>query len=412
MAAKSSSSMIKAVVSGATGATGQCLVPELLKSKSFSQVTVIGRRRYEIDAVFNVNQEAEEASGRLKQVLVNFDELNEENGKEHFEGADVYFCCLGTTRAKAGSAENFRKIDFDLVVKLATIARASNVYHLSLVSSQLASPSSFFLYLRTKGEADDAVMKMNFKVTSIWRPGALVRYGAGAFFRFMSRVTMGLPTEQLARAMRIDAEEKACAEESRGDEIKPPQIIGNSGIYAILRQEDARLRAESAAASGVASASASNEGAIAANTAEEAPAAVEGSDEQNPAATTSEQPTSLEPPVASAQEGGETSEAAEEPAKDADSPAEPAASTEPAATTEPAAPATEPATSAEPAASAGSATDEPAAPANEPAADEPVVATSEPGASPVEAQGESGEASAETPVQSNEAAPEEATQEE
>ena len=32
------------------------------------------------------------------------------------------FCCLGTTTAKAGSREAFRKVNYDYVVKLAELA--------------------------------------------------------------------------------------------------------------------------------------------------------------------------------------------------------------------------------------------------------------------------------------------------
>ena len=335
--------LLKAVVSGATGATGTCLVAELLKSPAFSQVTVIGRRRYEVDPVFNVDQSEAESSGRLVQAVVNFDELTSENGREHFAGADVYFCCLGTTRSKAGSAENFRKIDYHLVLKLAEIAKASDIRHISLVSSVMASASSMFLYLRTKGEADDAVMKMEFKVTTIWRPGTLVRFGGGLVMRTFSRLTMGLPTEQLARALRMDAVAKC---DAGRDEKQPADIIGNSGIYALLRAEDAELKKQACSVV----AAAENMSPVDGPHTEPSPGDIttpEAATEPIPAVSepnaTASDPASA--PADSTLEAAEPTSAAAEPAPEASEPAPEAAEPAPEAA-EPAPEATEPATEA------------------------------------------------------------------
>ncbi|XP_065185885.1 E3 ubiquitin-protein ligase BRE1A-like [Sycon ciliatum] len=249
---------LKAVVSGATGATGQCLVPQLLKSSDFSEVVVIGRRRLQINSDFGVDQVEEESKGRLQQhVVSSFDDLTAEKGKEYFEGAHVYFCCLGTTKSKAGSAENFRKIDYHLVVKLAEIAKATGVRHTSIVSSTMASASSMFLYLRTKGEADDAVVKMDFTRTSIFRPGALVRYGAGSLTRIASRMFMGLPTETLAQALVQDAILQAAGDGEGKDSKQPALYLVNADIYRLARELTGDT--SEAAAAGDATASSSTE---------------------------------------------------------------------------------------------------------------------------------------------------------
>ena len=65
---------------------------------------------------------------------VDFDKL--EDHKEAFQGADVGFCCLGTTRAKSGK-EGFIKVDYDYVLESAKILKESGKckdFH--LVSSQ------------------------------------------------------------------------------------------------------------------------------------------------------------------------------------------------------------------------------------------------------------------------------------
>ena len=70
--------------------------------------------------------------------------------KGSFEGADVAFCCLGTTRGKAGK-DGFVKVDFDYVVNSAKILKESgSVKQFHLLTSKGSDPNSFFLYPATK----------------------------------------------------------------------------------------------------------------------------------------------------------------------------------------------------------------------------------------------------------------------
>ncbi|XP_038173486.2 oxidoreductase HTATIP2-like, partial [Arvicola amphibius] len=76
---------------GASGETGRVLLKEILGQNLFSKVTLIGRRKltFEEEAYKNVNQE-----------VVDFEKLDDYTAA--FQGHDVGFCCLGTTRGKAG----------------------------------------------------------------------------------------------------------------------------------------------------------------------------------------------------------------------------------------------------------------------------------------------------------------------
>lgn len=55
---------------------------------------------------------------------------------------------LGTTRAAAGSAENFTKIDKDYVINAAKAAKTESDQRLLYLSSMSASASSFMLYTK------------------------------------------------------------------------------------------------------------------------------------------------------------------------------------------------------------------------------------------------------------------------
>lgn len=89
-------------------------------------------------------------------------------------GAKVLVCALGTTRAKAGGDEAaFRAVDYDLVLQCAKAAKAAGLDHMVLVSSAGADIASNNLYLRTKGEIEDALAKLHFRRLDILRPGLI-----------------------------------------------------------------------------------------------------------------------------------------------------------------------------------------------------------------------------------------------
>ena len=133
-------------------------------------------------------------------------------------GADSVFCALGTTRGVAGSADAFRKVDFDYVAAAAKAAAAANIPHFSLVSAQGASsslPSSDFklfhglLYSKTKGQAEDVVRAQGFPYVTIMRPGLLERgelANSRGFEKLFKHVIPSVPTSRVAAAMIAEAE--------------------------------------------------------------------------------------------------------------------------------------------------------------------------------------------------------------
>ena len=80
---------------------------------------------------------------------------------------------LGTTIRQAGSQGAFRAVDYDLVLSVATAAKAAGARHFIMVSSVGASAQSRNFYLKIKGEVEDAVRALGFERTDILRPGLL-----------------------------------------------------------------------------------------------------------------------------------------------------------------------------------------------------------------------------------------------
>lgn len=67
----------------------------------------------------------------------------EKEGAAAFDGADSVFCTLGTTRGAAGSAEAFKKVDYEYVAATARAAKAGGVPHFSLLTAQGANPNQW-----------------------------------------------------------------------------------------------------------------------------------------------------------------------------------------------------------------------------------------------------------------------------
>lgn len=149
-----------AFVLGYTGEVGKVLVDELNKLKIFKRVVLIGRRH----VTLNVGPEFE-------QKVVDFENIDEY--KDAFRDLDTGFCCLGTTRARAG-IQGFIRVDHDYVLLSAEVAKAQGCKHFTLVSSQGADKNSSFLYPRTKGQVEEALKVMHFNRLSIFRPGVLM----------------------------------------------------------------------------------------------------------------------------------------------------------------------------------------------------------------------------------------------
>lgn len=87
---------------------------------------------------------------------------------------DVVFCCLGTTRRQAGSAEAFRHVDYQLAIETALAGQRLGAQHCLAVSAIGANPRSPFLYNRTKGEMEQALRAQNWPRLTLVRPSMLL----------------------------------------------------------------------------------------------------------------------------------------------------------------------------------------------------------------------------------------------
>ena len=148
-----------ALVFGATGLIGNLLVEELVDSDMYHEIKTF------------VRQSTGVAEQKVTEFVTDFEKIESLSGQ--IKGDDL-FICLGTTIKKAGSITNMEKIDRDLPLKIASLAKENGVKRIAAVSSIGASLSSQNYYLRIKGEMEKGILEMEFENKAIVRPSILL----------------------------------------------------------------------------------------------------------------------------------------------------------------------------------------------------------------------------------------------
>lgn len=155
---------MKAVILGGNSATGRQIIRELSQNKAVQTITAIARNPLE-------EWETDDAIKKKIQIikLANYDDLS--SVKDQISAYNSFFCCLGSRVGKG--KEEFHKVDFTYCVASAQLAKDAGIPNFCIVSSAGANPKSSFLYMKTKGLADEAIQKIGLDYCIIARPGFL-----------------------------------------------------------------------------------------------------------------------------------------------------------------------------------------------------------------------------------------------
>jgi len=219
--------MFKAIIIGGTGATGKQLLNQLMQNQNCELVTSIGRKPV-LDGAKN---------DKLVDIVVE-SLANLSSTEKSWEGNDVFFNCIGTTRQRAGGAKEFIHIEVGISNEAAKMASNAKIHHASLVSAKGANHTTWakdwihpLLYMRTMGQKEQTILSnFSFNHVSIFKPGMLIRLQGKQTWieRFSESKGFGLRVDTLASAMIRNAEQV-----KRGSVEKSPQFfIGNDHIQS------------------------------------------------------------------------------------------------------------------------------------------------------------------------------------
>ncbi|WP_454944384.1 NAD(P)H-binding protein [Capnocytophaga granulosa] len=191
---------MKALIIGATGATGKDLVTQLLADDTYSEVHCFVRKPLTL------------THPKLHTHVVDFE--TPEVWADLLRG-DVAFSCLGTTLAAAGSKEAQWRVDYDYQYNFAEHCRNNGVPTFVLISAAGAKAPSKLFYNRMKGQLEDAVKELEFPRLLIFQPSVLIRSNRDRSgenftvkaFKFLNKLGIlkryrPMPTSVLAEKMR------------------------------------------------------------------------------------------------------------------------------------------------------------------------------------------------------------------
>jgi uncharacterized protein YbjT (DUF2867 family) len=148
-----------ALIAGGSGLTGSALIRQISSGNLYQRVTVIGR------------YPEKSQDGVLEYTPVNFDQLD--THADLFNVDDVY-CCLGTTIKKAGSRENFRRVDYEYPLALARLAAKHGAQRFFIITALGADAGSGVFYNRVKGEVERDLLQSGMPEIIIFRPSLLL----------------------------------------------------------------------------------------------------------------------------------------------------------------------------------------------------------------------------------------------
>ncbi len=194
--------MKTALLFGSSGLIGGHLLNKLIQNNDYNKIKIFVRAEPEIK------------DSKIEIIKTDFNNLK--NHVEDIKGDDCFFC-IGTTKQNSPYENEYKRIERDMPVETAEIAKANSVNSFVYISSGFADPKNSGAYLRYKGEVEEELKKLNFTKLGIMRPSFLLgnrkekRFGEkiGIFlFKLLSPLFLGplkkmkpIHSEIVAKAM-------------------------------------------------------------------------------------------------------------------------------------------------------------------------------------------------------------------
>ena len=173
--------MKTALIFGSSGLIGNELFKTILLNNSYDKIKVFVRSIPEVN--------------NPKVEIIKTDFSNLEQYKDKIIGDDCFFC-IGTTKKDTPDKDEYRRVEYNIPVDVAKIAKANSVNSFYYVSSIGANPNASSNYLKNKGQVEEELKNLNFSKLAIIRPSLLIgnrksfRLGEVIFTPVMNTLTL------------------------------------------------------------------------------------------------------------------------------------------------------------------------------------------------------------------------------
>ena len=151
--------MKTAIIFGSSGLIGNELLKNILLNSSYDKIKVFVRSMPKMN--------------NSKVEIIKTDFANLKNYKDKIKGDDCFFC-IGTTKKDTPDKDEYRRIEYNIPVDVAKIAKANSVNSFLYISSIGANPNASSNYLKNKGQVEEELKNLNFSKLAIIRPSLLV----------------------------------------------------------------------------------------------------------------------------------------------------------------------------------------------------------------------------------------------
>ena len=151
--------MKTALLFGSSGLIGGHLTKQLIENSSYSKVKLFVRSDPKI------------SDPKIEIIKTDFNNLQDH--KDEIIGDDCFFC-IGTTKQNAPDKDEYRRIEYNIPVEIAKIAKSNSIKSFLYVSSGFADPESSGAYLKNKGDVEEELKSLNFLKLGIMRPSFLI----------------------------------------------------------------------------------------------------------------------------------------------------------------------------------------------------------------------------------------------
>ena len=220
MAAAKDKAQYTAIVLGATGNVGGCIVRLLIKNPLCKKVVVVTRRRTDVFA-----------EPKVSEVVVNMERLEEEVAP-HAQGVDIALAAFGVGKGSVKMPDQERrKIEIAYPQAFCRAAKAGGARVGAVMTAVGVNPESRSKYVRIIGEKEKAVESARFDFLGLYRPAVILGNSntPGVLGYIMPLLHWAMPSKyhsidksDIARAMVMQSEQAFLAISQGG---APPEAV-------------------------------------------------------------------------------------------------------------------------------------------------------------------------------------------